>query len=83
MRQAAAELARLERPDPVVPEQAGDDVARALEDLLVAQEDAVAGLKNPDPLSNVLQQKPHRRLRWHAGFLPRAGCFASHETSSG
>src|SRR6476469_10004835 len=82
-RQAAAVLARLERPDAVVAQQAGDDVARAFEDLFVAQQHAVARLQDADALSDVLQQEPHRRRRGRAGFLPRACWFASHETSAG
>jgi len=51
----------VEGDDAVVAHETGDDVARALEDLLVGQREAVARLQHPDPRGDVLEQQPHGR----------------------
>ena len=64
--------------DTVVADEAGDDVAGALEDLLVGQGDAVPGLEDTNAGGDVLQEQPNGT--YFRGLLtPRAGRFASQD----
>src|SRR3954470_6028800 len=70
-----ARLAGIDGANPVVPEEAGHDVASALQDLLVGQIDAVARLQDADSFGNILQEQTNGHDWNSLGLLSRTGRF--------